>query len=360
MEELRFALYGYGKVAELHAKALASLAGTARLVSVIGRDKAKREAFAARWGISARATAAEAADRDRAEAILVTTPHPLHAAHSLESSAAGLHVLVEKPMALSVADCDAMIAAAGVAGRTLGVISQRRWYPAVRRIREALDSGRLGAPALGQVVMLGWRDEAYYRSDPWRGSWAGEGGGVLVNQAPHQLDLLSWFLGPVVEVSAYWANLNHPYIEVEDTAVAVLRFPGGALGSILVSNSQKPGIYAKVHVHGTNGASAGVQTDGGAMFIAGRSGVLEPPVNDLWTVPGEEGKLALWKAEDEAFFKTVDATWWFFARQIEDFAASVREGRLPAVSGRDGRETVRLMEGIYESGRAGCPVRPMP
>lgn len=360
MEELRFALYGYGKVAELHAKALASLSGTARLVSVIGRDKTKREAFAGRWGISARATAAEAADRDRAEAILVTTPHPLHAAHSLESSAAGLHVLVEKPMALSVADCDAMITAASAAGKALGVISQRRWYPAVRRIREALDSGRLGAPALGQVVMLGWRDEAYYRSDPWRGSWAGEGGGVLVNQAPHQLDLLSWFLGPVVEVSAYWANLNHPYIEVEDTAVAALRFPGGALGSILVSNSQKPGIYAKVHVHGSNGASAGVQTDGGAMFIAGMSGVLEPPVNDLWTVPGEEGRLALWKAEDEALFKTVDATWWFFARQIEDFSASVREGRPPAVSGRDGRETVRLMEGIYESGRAGGPVRPTP
>ncbi len=360
MEELRFALYGYGKVAELHAKALASLAGTARLVSVIGRDKAKREAFAARWGVSARASAAEAADLDRAEAVLVTTPHPLHAAHSTESSAAGLHVLVEKPMALTVADCDAMIAAADSAGRALGVVSQRRWYPAVRRIRKALDSGRLGAPALGQVVMLGWRDEAYYRSDPWRGSWAGEGGGVLVNQAPHQLDLLSWFLGPVVEVSAYWANLNHPYIEVEDTAVAALRFPGGALGSILVSNSQKPGIYAKVHVHGTSGASAGVQTDGGAMFIAGMSGVLEPPVNDIWTVPGEEGKLALWKAEDEAFFKAVDATWWFFARQVEDFAAAVREGRPPAVSGGDGRQTIRLMEGIYQSGRAGVPVRPAP
>lgn len=360
MEELRFALYGYGKVAELHAKALASLPGTARLVSVIGRDKDKREAFASRWGVSARASAAEAANRDRAEAVLVTTPHPLHAAHSMESSAAGLHVLVEKPMALSVADCDAMIAASDSAGRALGVVSQRRWYPAVRRIREALDTGRLGAPALGQVVMLGWRDEAYYRSDPWRGSWTGEGGGVLVNQAPHQLDLLSWFMGPVVEVSAYWANLNHPYIEVEDTAVAILRFPGGALGSILVSNSQKPGIYAKVHVHGSNGASAGVQTDGGAMFIAGRSGVLEPPVNDLWTVPGEEGKLPLWKAEDKAFFKTVDATWWFFARQVEDFATAVREGRPPAVTGRDGREAVRLIEGIFESGRAGRPVRPRP
>jgi predicted dehydrogenase len=263
-------------------------------------------------------------------------------------------------MALAVADCDAMIDAAASAGRLLGVVSQRRWYPAVRRVRAALDSGKLGAPALGQVVMLGWRDEEYYRSDPWRGSWAGEGGGVLVNQAPHQLDLISWFMGPAVEVSAYWANLNHPYIEVEDSAVAAIRFPGGALGSILVSNSQKPGIHAKVHVHGSSGASAGVQTDGGAMFIAGRSGVLEPPVNDLWTIPGEEGALAAWKAEDEAFFKTIDATWWFFARQIEDFSAAAREGRPPAVAGADGRGAVRLMEAIYASGRAGAPVRPAP
>jgi UDP-N-acetyl-2-amino-2-deoxyglucuronate dehydrogenase len=206
--------------------------------------------------------------------------------------------------------------------------------------------------------MLGWRDEEYYRSDPWRGKWATEGGGVLVNQAPHQLDLLAWYMGPVKEVSGYWANLNHPYIEVEDSAVAALRFERGGLGSILVSNSQKPGIYAKVHVHGSSGASAGVQTDGGAMFIAGRSGVLEPPVNDLWTVPGQEGKLAEWKAEDEALFSKIDATWHFFSLQIAEFARAAREGRRPAVTGDDGREAIRIMEGIYRSGREGRPARP--
>jgi len=357
MDKLRFGIYGYGKVAELHARAISSRPEL-ELAAVCGRDPAKRQAFAARWSISARASAAEMAELDRVDAVIVTTPHPLHAAHSIECSAAGLHVIVEKPMALAVDECDRMIAAAERAGRRLGVISQRRWYPAARRVRAAIDSGALGSPILGQVIMLGWRDEAYYRSDPWRGSWAGEGGGVLVNQAPHQLDLLSWFMGPVVEVSAYWANLNHPYIEVEDSAVAALRFPGGALGSILVSNSQKPGIYAKVHVHGSSGASAGVQTDGGAMFVAGMSGILEPPVNDLWTVPGEEARLAQWKADDEAFFKTIDATWYFFALQYEDFAAAIREGREPAVTGRAGREAVRLMEGIYASGREGRPVRP--
>jgi predicted dehydrogenase len=356
---VKIGIYGYGKVAGLHARALATLPG-AELVSVCGRDRAKRESFAAGWSVAARATAAEMVAKDGAEAVIITTPHPLHREHAVECSKAGLHVLVEKPMALSIDDCDAMIAAAAQARRLLGVVSQRRWYPAVRRIRDAIDSGRMGSPALGSVVMLGWRDEAYYRSDPWRGSWAGEGGGVLVNQAPHQLDLLSWLMGPVVEVSAYWANLNHPYIEVEDSAVAALRFGGGALGSILVSNSQKPGIYAKVHIHGSSGASAGVQTDGGAMFVAGMSGVLEPPVNDLWTVPGEEARLAEWKAEDEAFFKKIDATWYFFALQNADFIDAIREGREPAVTGRDGREAVRLIEAIYASGRKGQAVRPRP
>ena len=93
----------------------------------------------------------------------------------------------------------------------------------------------------------------------------------------HQLDMLLWYLGEVEEVFGYWANLNHPYIEVDDTALAIVKFKSGAIGNILVSNSQKPGIFGKVHIHGENGASVGVQTDGGAMFIAGRSGVAEPP-----------------------------------------------------------------------------------
>jgi predicted dehydrogenase len=348
MEKLRFGIYGYGKVAELHAKALAA-SNAATLVSVCGRDPEKAARFASRWGIPARISPAQMAEKDSASAVIVTTPHPLHAAHSIESLKAGLHVLVEKPMALAVKEADAMIAEAASRKLTLGVISQRRWYPSARRIRQAIDQGLLGTPMLGQATILGWRDEAYYRSDPWRGSWAGEGGGVIVNQAPHQLDLLAWFLGPVKAVYGSWANVNHPYIEVDDSAMATVHFASGALGSILISNSQKPGIYAKVHIHGSSGASAGVQTDGGAMFIAGMSGVLEPPFNDLWTIPGQESLLDLWKREDAQYFSRIDPTWHFFGLQIEDFALSVREGKSPAVTGEDGRETVKLMEGIYRS-----------
>ena len=355
MNKLRMGIYGYGKVAELHAKALAA-SNRACLVSVCGRDPGKAEQFSRRWGIPWRASPLEMAEKDKAEAVIITTPHPLHAQHSLESIEAGLHVLVEKPMALRVADCDSMIAAADSHSLTLSVVSQRRWYPSTLRIKRAIDEGALGKPMLAMATILGWRDEAYYRSDPWRGSWKGEGGGVIVNQAPHQLDLLAWFMGPVHSIYGAWSNVNHPYIEVDDSAIATVHFAGGALGSILISNSQKPGIYAKVHVHGSSGSSAGVQTDGGAMFIAGMSAVLEPPYNDLWTIPGEESLLEIWKKEDSEFFSQIDPTWYFFSRQIDDFAESVQVGKKPMVTGNDGRETVKIMEGIYRSSKTGVRI----
>src|ERR1043165_9306431 len=147
--------------------------------------------------------------------------------------------------------------------------------------------------------MYSWRDRAYYQSDPWRGRWDTEGGGVLVNQSPHQLDLLLWLMGPAAEVGGTWANLNHP-------PVATIRFRNGGLGSVVTSVSQRPGLYTKVHVHGSNGASVGVETDRGATFIAGVSKIAEPPLNDLWTVPGEEHLLTGFQTADRSRFQTVD------------------------------------------------------
>ena len=248
-----------------------------------------------------------------------------------------------------------MLAAADKAGVQLGVVSQRRFFEPVRRMRAAIDAGKIGRPVLGMFLMLSWRDEAYYRSDPWRGRWDTEGGGVLVNQSPHQFDLLQWFMGPIEEISGYWANLNHPSIEVDDTAVAVIRFKSGGLGSIVTSVSQKPGVYTKVHVHGSNGASVGVQTDGGATFIAGMTGMAEPPFNDVWTVPGEEALLAGWQAEDRERFGRVDPVVHYHALQDRDFLQAVLEGREPLTTGRDGRVVVADVHGDLpvEPGAAG-------
>ena len=205
-------------------------------------------------------------------------------------------------MAATLADCDGMLAAAAASGATLGVVSQRRWFEPVVRVKEAIAAGKIGRPSLGVLGMFNWRDASYYQSDPWRGRWETEGGGVLVNQAPHQLDLLAWFMGDVEEISGSWTNVNHPGVEVEDTAVAIVRFRSGGLGSIVASLSQKPGLFTHVHVHGSNGASVGVETDRGASFVAGVSSIVEPPLNDLWNIPGEEARLDSFRDADRAHF----------------------------------------------------------
>lgn len=356
MDKLKTGIIGCGKGAHLHAKALQDLPES-RFTGVFSRSFVSAQAFAKQYGVQAYASIEEMAVDGGVEAVVICTPHPAHAEVAVWAAQAGLHILIEKPLAASLSDCDLIIQAANKYGVTLGTISQRRFYPSALRIRRAIDEGKLAAPILGTVNMLGWRDEAYYKSDPWRGSWAGEGGGVLVNQAPHQLDLLQWYLGPIDEVFGYWANLNHPYIEVDDTALALIKFKSGALGNIVVSNSQNPALYGKVHVHGANGASIGVQTDGGAMFIAGMSEITEPPINDLWTIKGEEHLLDRWKAEDTAFFKKIDPMVYFHARQIEDFLKAIITGTKPLVDGEEGRKTVEIFTAIYRSNRERAPIK---
>jgi predicted dehydrogenase len=355
VEKLKTALVGTGKVAHLHAAALQALPES-EFVAVCGRPSEKLRAFAAKYGVAAFTDVPEMIRKAGVQAICVCTPHPDHAAPTIAAARAGVHVLVEKPMASTLADCDAMMAAAKAGGAVVGLVSQRRFYPACQRIRGALDAGRIGAPVLGTATMFGWRDEAYYRSDPWRGSWSGEGGGVLVNQSPHQLDLLLWYMGEVSEVFGYWANLNHPYIEVDDTAVAVVRFKSGALGNLVVSNSQNPGINARVSVHGANGASVGVQTDGGAMFIAGSTRIADAAYNDIWTIPGEELLPAKWRLEDAALFGGTDPMEHFHRVQVGDFLKAILGGRPPAVTAADGRRTVELFTAIYRATRDGRPV----
>lgn len=356
MTKIRTAIVGCGKVGHTHAGAL-SVLPQSEFVAVCDANLERAQQFAQQYGVKAYSDVAEMVQAEKVQAVMVCTPHPLHANPAISAMQNGAHVLVEKPLASTLQDCDAMINASDEAGVKLGIVSQRRLYEPAARVKRAIDAGKIGTPVLGTVVILGWRDEAYYQSDPWRGKWGAEGGGVLVNQSPHQLDLLQWYMGEIDELFGYWSNLNHPYIEVEDTAIAVIRFKNGGLGNIIVSNSQKPGIYGKVHVHGSNGASVGVQTDGGAMFIAGMSTVLDPPVNDLWSVEGEQGMLSEWQAQDTEAFNNVDATTHYHHLQIEDFLEAIIDDRDPMVTGRQGRVSVEIFTAIYRSQRDGKPVK---
>lgn len=341
---MRTAIVGCGKVAGLHAAALRELSDFVAVCDV-NPDRA------ASFGVGVYTDTAEMVREARVDAVVICTPHPLHAAPAIAACHAGAHVLVEKPLASTLADCDAMIEAADRHGVKLGVVSQRRFFEPVLRMKAAIDAGKIGKPVLGTVQMFSWRDEAYYRSDPWRGKWDTEGGGVLINQSPHHLDILQWLMGePVEEIVGRWGNLNHPYIEVEDTALGILRFRGGGLASVTVSVSQKPGIYTKIHIHGSNGASIGAQTDTGATFVAGMSGVAEPAFNDVWTVPGEEHLLPEFQRGDREAFVGLDATTHYHRLQVREFLQAVSAGRSPQCDGTEGRKVVEIITAMYKGG----------
>jgi len=356
MNEYKVGIVGLGKVARLHADALKEI-NNATFEAACSRSLAKAEAFAGEYGALPFDNITVMVEECKLDLVIICTPHPNHVEPTVEALEAGAHVLVEKPLASSLQDCDSMIDAARKQGLKLGVISQRRWYPPTLRVKNAIDEGKIGRPVLGTINMLGWRDEAYYESDEWRGTWDMEGGGVMVNQAPHQLDLFCWLMGPIDEVYGHWDNLNHPYIEVEDTALAIVKFKNGGIGNIVLSNSQKPGIFGKIQVHGENGASVGVQTEGGAMFIAGMAPITEPPVNDLWTIPGEEHLLEEFTREDEALFEKIDPMVYFIRLQIEEYLEALDQGREPMVNGEEARKTVELFTAIYRSTRDNKPVK---
>lgn len=355
MTRIRTALIGCGKVGQIHAQALNSLPES-EFVAACDAQLERAEAFATRYGVRPFVDAETMFREAKVQALLIATPHPLHAAPTIAAANAGVHVLVEKPLAASLADCDAMLDAAKRAGTLLAVISQRRLYEPVQRMKAAIDAGKIGRPSLGVFTMYSWRDEAYYKSDPWRGRWDTEGGGVLVNQSPHQLDLLQWFMGEIDEVSGSWANVNHPSVEVDDTAVATVRFKSGGLGAIITSVAQKPGIYTKVQIHGSNGASVGVQTDTGATFVAGMSGIAAAPFNDVWTIPGEEHLLEQFQTEDRARFASIDGTSHYHARQIRDFLGSILGRGNAIVTGNEGRTVVAMFDAIYRSHRERRPI----
>lgn len=353
---INVAILGCSKIAHLHAKALLQIP-MLNFKAVWSRTPESAHTFAETYKVKSYASIAQMVKEQDIRMAIVCSAHPYHAHPAIEAMEAGAHVLIEKPLASTLQDCDRIIEASRSTGRIGGVISQRRWYEPVQRLKKAINEGKIGTPALGIVQMMGWRDRSYYESDAWRGSWKMEGGGVLVNQAPHSLDLLQWLMGDIDEVFGYWTNVNHPYIEVEDTALALIRFKNGGIGNILVSNSQKPGLYSKVHVHGSNGASIGAQTEGGSMFLPGKTAIKDAPRLDLWTVPGEDHLMVEWNKLDSEAFHSVDSMTWYFKQQLEDFADAVIYHRAPLVTLEEGRKTVELFTAIYRSQRDGIPVK---
>jgi UDP-N-acetyl-2-amino-2-deoxyglucuronate dehydrogenase len=364
MSNLGAAVIGLG-VGRRHVEAYANLPEST-LVAVCDQNPERLWAVADEYHVSAYTDVADLLRDERVEVVSIATPHPSHASLAIAAMEAGRHVIVEKPMTLSLDEADAMIACARERRRTLAVIFQRRFWPAALRVRQAIQDGKLGAIVSGECELSWWRTAEYYGRDPWRGRWDTEGGGVLVNQGIHAIDMFHWYMGEPEMLWARWANLSHPYIEVEDNAVAAVQFRGGALGVIRLTTSSRLS-RTRIAIHGANGSSVGVleEPEGAVGY------------NDLWTIPGEEHirteSLREHVEKGEYIYRGLVAdgppTWHtgyafqrdadpsYHAMQIQDFLRAILEQREPLVNGEEGRKSLALMTAIYQSGRTGAPVR---
>lgn len=254
-------------------------------------------------------------------------------------------------MALNLDQANRMIKEADRAGIRFGVVFQRRFWPPAQRIRRAIDDGALGTPIVGGLVARLNRDAAYY-AEPWRGTLAAEGGGVLMTQAIHHIDLLQWFMGPAVRVTGRAANLAHgELIEVEDSAAAIIEFASGGLATLQAGTTFNPGLGAQVWVSGDKGRTASL--------IEFPEGI---GATDVWTLPGEEEYAAVYgrgAVFDRPLSEIHRNLVPFHTQQIEDFVSAIREDREPAVTGRDAVKSLEIVQAIYQSSRTGGPVELM-
>jgi UDP-N-acetyl-2-amino-2-deoxyglucuronate dehydrogenase len=337
---LGFGIVGTGNVAAYHAQAISRVSG-AQLRAVCRSNARGSAEAAARFGVHCEPSLAALLARPDVDAVCVCTPSGLHAAHTIAAAQAGKHVLVEKPLALTLSDADAMIAACQAANVQLGVALQRRATPLFRGLREAIGRDELGRLVLGSVSVPYLRTPAYYASAAWRGTWALDGGGVLMNQGIHLLDLLLWYLGDAHEVQAQAATLAHA-IEVEDCLTATVRFASGALGSIAATTAAEPGFAHRVELYGTRG---GVQLEGEQLVRWEASS--PPPV-----AVAAHGQAAAGAGASPTGISDAGHT-----LLLADFVDAVRQQRPPLVTGEEGRRSLALVLAIYAAARSGGVVR---
>jgi predicted dehydrogenase len=331
-----FGIIGAGIIAAVHADAIALLPD-ARLVAVTDVAAAAAGEFAAARGCAAEPTPDDLLARRDVDVVCVCVPSGLHAEVGIRAAKAGKHLVVEKPVDVTLEAADRLIAAARQAGVALTVMSQHRFDPGVAELKRLIDDGVLGRLVLGEASTKWYRTQAYYDSAPWRGTWAMDGG-ALLNQGIHYVDLLRWCLGPATEVTAVCTTQAHD-IEVEDTALAIVRFASGAVGTISATTAAYPGFPQRLEITGTEGTVT--VEDGQLVRTALRQAV---EASSPSAKPGA--------AADPA---ALDAA--VHAAQLADLLAAADEGREPAVSGQDGRDALEIVRAVYESSRTGRPVR---
>jgi UDP-N-acetyl-2-amino-2-deoxyglucuronate dehydrogenase len=340
-QPITFGIVGSGAISTQHLEAIHSVEG-ARLGAVASASVERARSVGERWGVPWTTDIDQLLGRRDIDAVSIMTPSGLHASQALAALGRDKHVLVEKPIALSVRDAEAVIDEGRRRGLTVATVSQRRFEPVMVALHAAVEVDALGTVSLVMTDGIYHRPQSYYDSSPWRGTIALDGG-VLMNQAIHMIDLVRWLGGPVRSVAAHVATRTHR-MEAEDTASVSLQFASGALGSIAATTSATPEFSPELRIYG----------DAGHVRIVGEAAV-------EWDVPGHAVPPSASPNATAGAASGGSATWGTtaagYVRQYRDFLTAIWTGTPPAVTGDDGRNAVEIVTAAYESSRSGRDVR---
>ncbi|MDP9348801.1 MAG: Gfo/Idh/MocA family oxidoreductase [Gemmatimonadota bacterium] len=334
----RIGILGGGGISETHARAAREIPGV-EITAVYGQNAEKAARLAGEYG--GRAYSGLEAFLDAPlDVVLVGSPSGVHAEQAMAAARRGLHVLVEKPLDVSTERCDRLIEECERAGVKLGVFFQGRTAPEIAWLKRQVEAGALGELFLAAAQVRWYRPPEYYSGSRWRGTWALDGGGALMNQGIHTVDLLLWLLGDVARVSGRTRTALHD-IEVEDTALALLEFTSGAVATLEATTAAYPGYPRRLELSGTGGT---VVVEHDRVVSAD---LREPPAEPL-----PRGEADANASASSAVISDVRA----HRRVLEDFLDAVRTGAPPLCDGREGRRSVEVVEAVYRSARTGEPV----
>jgi len=324
-DAIRFGVIGLGMGAA-RCKMIAGTAG-ARLVAVADLNAERREKIAAQYKVAAYDDYRKMLERKDLDVVMVMTPSGLHGKIGMDVAAAGRNVVTTKPIDVTLQNADALIAACKKAGVKLAVDFDARYAPDNHRVKEAIESGRFGKIILGEARLKWFRSDEYFQaSGGWRGTWAMDGGGSLMNQTVHWVDILQWLMGPVESVVGQIGIFNHK-IETEDLGMAMLRFKSGAYGTLLGTTTHPVDLPARIEVHGAKGAA-----------------MLENHKAVMFTIKGEPPETAPYVYNGP---KNV----------VEDMIQVLTQGKTPEVGGEEGRKSIEIVIAVYRSAQSGRPVK---
>ena len=339
---LGFGIIGCGMIANFHAKAIADVKG-AKLVACFDTFPGAADKLAATYPCKPYTKLEEMLADPAVDVVTIGTPSGAHMEPAVAAAKAGKHVIVEKPLDITLKRCDTIIAACEKAGVKLAAIFPSRFHGSCVALKKAVDEGRFGKLTLGDAYVKWWRTQQYYDGGKWRGTWQLDGGGALMNQAIHSVDLLTWLMGPVVEIRAQTATLAHERIAVEDVAVATLRFANGALGTIEASTATYPGYLKRIELHGNAGSAAIEEEDIVKWDFA------KPSKKDQAIVEA----MASRKSGGGGASDPTAIGHHGHAKQFQDLVDAIKKDRKPAVDGHDARKSVEIILAIYKAAETG-------